>query len=98
MQNGKFVLTVNSIKTSRTRAKTWLLLLGNQFRSVTQPRYKRDTESRRSADNLACLQTSSHSVYQAITFTSSLRERFDFIHVIICNVECDAKTENIPKQ
>ena len=61
MRNGKFVLTVNSIKTSRTRAKTWLILLGKQFRSVTQPRDKRDTESRRSADNLASLQTSSHS-------------------------------------
>ena len=78
MRNGKFVLTVNSIKTSLTRGKTWLILLGKQFRSVTQPRDKRDTESRRSADNLASLQTSSHSVYQAITFTSSLTERFDF--------------------
>ena len=77
VRNGKFVLTVNSIKTSRTRAKTWLILLVKQFRSVTQPRDKRDTESRRSADNLASLQTSSHSVYQAITFTSSLTERFD---------------------
>ena len=77
VRNGKFVLTVNSIKTSRTRAKTWLILLGKQFRSVTQPRDKRDTESRRSAENLASLQTSSHSVYQAITFTSSLTERFD---------------------
>ena len=38
VRNGKFVLTVNSIKTSRTRAKTWLILLGKQFRSVTQPR------------------------------------------------------------
>ena len=78
MRNGKFVSTVNSIKTSRTRAKTWLILLGKQFLSVTQPRDKRDPESRRSADNLARLQTSSHSVYQAITFTSSLTERFDF--------------------
>ena len=77
MRNAKFVLTVNSIKTSRTRAKTWLILLGKQFLSVTQPRDKRDTESRRSADNLASLQTSSHSVYQVITFTSSLTERFD---------------------
>ena len=50
VQNGKFVLTANSIKTSRTRAKTWLILLGKQFRSVTQPHDKRDTESRRSAD------------------------------------------------
>ena len=40
------MLTVNSIKTSRTRAKTCLILLGKQFRSVTQPRDKRDTESR----------------------------------------------------
>ena len=77
MRYGKFVLTVNSIKTSRTRAKMWLILLGKQFHSVTQPRDKHDTESRRSADNLASLQTSSHSVYQAITFTSSLTERFD---------------------
>ena len=77
VKNGKFVLTVNSIKTLRMRAKTWLILLGKQFRSVTQPRDKRDTESWRSADNLASLQTSSHSVYQAITFTSSLTERFD---------------------
>ena len=82
MRNGKFVLTVNSIKTSRTRAKTWLILLGKQFRSVTQPRDKRDTESRRSADNLASLQTSSHSVHQAITFTSSLTERFDFPQIL----------------
>ena len=37
-------------------------------------------ESRRSADNLASLQTSSHSVYQAITFTISLTERFDSFH------------------
>ena len=77
MWNGKFVLTVNPIKTSRTRAKTWLILLGKQFRSVTQPRDERGTESRRSADNLASLQTSSHSVSQATTFTSSLTERFD---------------------
>ena len=79
VRNGKFVSTVYSIKTSRTCAKMWLILLGKQFRSVTQPRDKRDTESRRSADNLASWQTSSHSVYQAITFTSSLTERFDSI-------------------
>ena len=77
MQNGKFVLTVNSIKTSYTRAKTWLMLLGKQFCSVTQPHNERDTESRRSGDNLASLQTGSHSVSEAITFTSSLTERFD---------------------
>ena len=59
--------------------KTWLILVGKQFRSVTQPRDKRDTESRRSADNLVSLQTSSHSVYQAITFTSSLTECFDLL-------------------
>ena len=53
MQNGKFVLTVNSIETSRTRAKAWLILLGKQFRSVMQPHDKRDTEFRCSADNLA---------------------------------------------
>ena len=52
VRNGKFVLTVNSIKTSRTRAKAWLILLGKQFRSVTQPHDERDTEFRRSADNL----------------------------------------------
>ena len=77
MRNGKFVSTVNSIETSRTRAKTWLILLGKQFRSVTQPHDERDTESRRSGDNLASLRTSSHSVSQAITFTSALTERFD---------------------
>ena len=79
VRNGKFVLTVNSIKTSRTRAKTWLILLGKQFRSVTQPHDESDTESRRSGVNLASLQTGSHSVSQAITFTSSLTERFDFL-------------------
>ena len=77
VRNGKFMVTVNSIKTSRTRAKTWLILLGKQFRSVTKPRDKRDTESRRSVDNFASLETSSHSVYQAITFTSLLTEHFD---------------------
>ena len=83
MRNGKFVLTVNSIKTSRTRAKTWLILLGKQFRSVKQPRDKRETESRRSVDNLASLQTISHSVYQAITFTSSLTEHFDCMNELL---------------
>ena len=39
--------------------------LGN---NSVRPRDKRDTDSRRSADNLASLQTSSHSVYQAIPF------------------------------
>ena len=86
MRNGKFVLTVNSIKTSRTRAKTWLILLGKQFRSVTQPHDERDTESRRSGDILASLQTGSHSVSQAINFTSSLTERFDFSLFVLSRI------------
>ena len=86
MRNGKFVLTVNSIKTSRTRAKTWLILLGKQFRSVTQPHDERDTESRRSGDILASLQTGSHSVSQTINFTSSLTERFDFSLFVLSRI------------
>ena len=58
-------------------AKTWVILLGKQFRSVTQPGDERDTEFRRSGDNLASLQKCSHSVSHAITFTSLLTERFD---------------------
>ena len=62
----------------------WLILLGKQFRSVTQPHDERDTESRRSGDNLASLQTGSHSVSQAITFMSSLIERFDWPrHIVV---------------
>ena len=53
MRSGRFELKVNSVKTSRTRFKTWLILLGKQFRSVTQPHDERDTESRRSGDNVA---------------------------------------------
>ena len=57
----------------------WLILLGKQFRLVVQPHDEHDdTESRRSCDILASLQTGPHSVSQAITFTSSLTELFDY--------------------
>ena len=52
VDHGKFVWTVNSIKTLNTRAKVWLILLGKQFRSVTQEHDERGTEFWRSADNL----------------------------------------------
>ena len=80
MRNGKFMLTVNLIKTSH--AKTWLILLGKQFRSVTQPRSERDTETRRSGDNLSSSQTGLYSVSQAITFTSLLTGLFDLFMYI----------------